>query len=359
MNRLATKTFCGSAAAALLACGQAIAMEPGNFGQTLTGTLIGAPIAAPAPPGVYSSNDFYWAPAGTGTGQNLGTTVAVPLWVTSLLWSTGYHILGANLSLAISQPFYWTAAWPTNGATLGGNGSGFPQGATIWWETTANTRITPFLLQWQLGGGFFASAGLTLIPPDGSTYNGTLNPDYFTWEPSASVAYLTPDWHVTANFRYDINSASKGHTGTYQIVANAAPVVFNPALAATVASIGNGYTSGNELFLDVAALREIGKFELGPVANFKWQTTADTPGGGFSCAQVAASLGPTLGCGRATNASVGALVGYNFGLVDLQAWATDSVYNKDDFGGWAIFSRLTFRLWGPEATGAPLVTKAH
>jgi len=363
MNRLTAKTLCGcaAAAAALLAYGQALAMEPGNFGQTLSGTLIGAPVAVSAPPGIYSINELYWAPDGVGTGQNLGNTVAVPLWVPGILWSTGFKILGADLSLAVSQPFYWTASWPTNGATLGGNGTGFPEGGTVWWETIANTRITPFLLKWQAGGGWFVSTGLTLIPPDGSRYNGTLNPDYFTWEPTFAVAYMSQDWHLTANFRYDINSSSAGHTGTYQIAANLPfPLGFGGTpLAATIAGIGNGYTSGQELFLDVAALHEFGKFELGPVANFKWQTTADTPGGGFTCAQLAAALPASLGCGRATNVSVGALAGYNFGPVDLQVWATDSVDNKDDFEGWAIFSRLSFKLWGSESAPAPMVTKAQ
>lgn len=199
------------------------------------------------------------------------------------------------------------------------------------------------MLQWQLTGGWFASAGLTLIPPDGSKYNGTVNPDYFTLEPAFSVAYLSPDWHLTANFRYDINSASKGHTGTYQIVANAAPAVFNSVPAGTVASIGNGYTSVNELFLDVAALRQIGKFEIGPGANFEWQTTADTPGGASPAPR---RRHPWAQHWVVVAPSIGALAGYNFGLADLQVWATDSVYNKDDFGGWTIFSRLTFRLWG-------------
>jgi hypothetical protein len=327
-------------------------MEPGNFGQTVAGGTIGAPIAAPAPPGVYAIFDTYVAPTGLGLGQNVGTSETVARWAGGLYWSTGFHILGANWTLGVEQPISYTATYPTHGATLGGNGFGPPFGGAVWFQDIGNPQFTPVLLQWTLGHGWFAAAGLTLIAPIGSAYNGTLNPDYFTVQPRGAIAYLGPDWHVTANFKYDINAASKGHTGTYQIIANSFPVIFNPALAATIASFGNGYQSGQELFIDVAATRVFGNLEIGPVASFKWQTTSDVPGGGFSCAQVAALLGPTRSCGNATNVSVGGLVGYNFGPVDLQAWATDSVYTRDDFSGWGVFSRLSFRLWAQDTAPA-------
>ena len=344
----------------LMGADRGFATEPGNFGQTLSGTTIGAVLAAPAPPGVYGVVETFYGHNGVGTGQNLGTSLAVPLVAPALYWSTGYQFLGANLAMAVVQPFYDVTAFPTNGATLGGNGSGPPFGGAFLFENIGNTLITPILLQWKLGNGWLASTGLTLIAPDGSRYNGTNNPDYFTYEPRAALAYIDKDWHLTANFKYDINAASKGHTGTYQIVANALPF---PALAATVASFGTGYTSGQQAYLDLAATHIFGKWEIGPVASLKWQTTDDTPGGGFTCAQVAqvaAVLGQPLGCGRATNYSVGGLVGYNFGPVNLQVWATDSVYTRDDYAGWAVYSRLVFKIWGDDAAppSGPMYKKA-
>ena len=338
MTRLRNATLYGAVLGLALIIGadRGFALEPGDFGQTLSGAYIGAPIAAPAPPGLYGALEMFDGPSGKGAGQNKGTTVSVPLWIPTAFWSSGYRILGANLAMELEVPFYFTAAYAT--------GSG-PPAPAIWFDTIANTRITPVLLEWSLGNGWFVAPGITLIVPDGSRYNGTLNPDYFTTEPRLSVAYLTKDWHVTANFLYDINSASAGHTGSYQI--------FAPAFA----GIGNGYTSGQEAFLDVAATYQWGKWEIGPVAAFKWQTTSDTPGGGFSCAALALALPAGLGCGRAANTSVGGLIGYNFGLVDVQVYATDSVYTKDDYGGWGIFGRLTFKLWGPEAPTNPMPTK--
>jgi hypothetical protein len=217
------------------------------------------------------------------------------------------------------------------------------------------------LLSWNFGNGFFASAGFTFMGPDGSGYNGTLTPDYWTREPRLAVAYLDHDWHFTANFKYDVNGASAGHTATYQIAANRPfpSGLGGTPLAAVIESIGNGYSSGQQAFLDVALTHTFGNWEVGPVAFLKWQTTNDTPGGNFTCAQLVASglAAAGLGCGKATNSAVGALVGYNFGPVNWQVWATDSVYTQDDFGGWGIFIRLTFKLWGPDAP-KPMLTKA-
>jgi hypothetical protein len=364
MTRLGMGTLAGAVAGLALAAGgdRASAMEPGNFGQTLAGATIGAIIAAPAPPGLYFVNDTFIGINGKGTGQNLGNTVAVPLWGPTLYWSTGWQFLGANVAGAVVQPFYWVAAFPTNGTTLGGNGSGPPWGNTIWFENTGNTLFTPIILQWTLGSGWFADLGVTIIAPDGSHYNGTNNPDYWTVEPRGGLAYIDKNWHFTANFKYDINGTSQGHTGAYQIAANLPfPLGFGGTpLAPTIAGIGNGYRSGNELFADLALTYQFGKVEIGPVAAFKWQTTDDSPGNGFTCATLAATLPASLGCGKASSANIGALVGYNFGPVDWQVWILDNVHANDDFEhGWGVFTRLTYKIWGPDAPAPvkPLITK--
>src|SRR5450759_542400 len=61
----------------LMGADRGFAMEPGNFGQTLSGTTIGAVLAAPAPPGVYGVMETFYGHNGVGTGQNLGTSLAV------------------------------------------------------------------------------------------------------------------------------------------------------------------------------------------------------------------------------------------------------------------------------------------
>jgi hypothetical protein len=130
-------------------------------------------------------------------------------------------------------------------------------------------------------------------------------------------------------------------------------------LASTIAGIGNGYRSGNELFGDFSLTYQFGKLEVGPVAYFKAQTTSDSPGNGFTCAQLSGVLGlpANLQCGKATNVGVGGLVGYNFGPVNWQVYVTDTVAEQDDFRGWGIYTRLTYKLWGPDAPAKPLITK--
>ena len=66
---------------------------------------------------------------------------------------------------------------------------------------------------------------------------------------------------------YDINTASTGNTGLYQVIAR------NPATAPAVATLlggpgspGNGYTSGNYLYVDWTATKKFGKWEFGAVA---------------------------------------------------------------------------------------------
>jgi hypothetical protein len=100
---------------------------------------------------------------------------------------------------------------------------------------------------------------------------------------------LDASWFLSANFRYDINTASRG-------VTMGAPVL--PGSAA------NGFVSGNELFGDFTGLYRIGKWQFGPVGYFEAQTTADKPGGGVPCT-------PAI-CGYQSQIALGALVGYDF-----------------------------------------------
>jgi len=85
--------------------------------------------------------------------------------------------------------------------------------------------------------------------------------------------------------------------------------------------------------LDITATKKFGNWEIGPVAYLERQSTSDRPGGGASCAQMAAATGSQLTCGHATDFAIGGLVGYDFGRVALKLILTESVYTKDEFGG--------------------------
>jgi hypothetical protein len=366
MPRQTTKVFYGSAAMAalLLTTSQSFAVEPGDFQATLRGVTIGVPLGAAPPPGFYSSIESFTGPNGVGVGQNgaaeganagRGLTVFGQAESLSLVWSTGYNIFGGSLVLAAIQPFFTVAGLgtqPTAGVpTVGTPPMDFTTAS--FFENWHNT-VWASAVSWNWHNGWFSSLGLNIQGPDGSQYNGTLNQDYWTVSPTAAIAYLSKEWKIAINADYDIHSASAGHTGTYAALAALTGV-------AAFAAPGVGYTTGNQLFIDWSAEYKWGKFSAGPAGYFKFQTTADTPGSGFTCASLAANpmFGPSLSCGRAEDIALGAIASYDFGPAELQTWVTDSVYTRDDFAGWSVFSRLSFKLEGFGAPPSPPIpTKA-
>ena len=221
-----------------------------------------------------------------------------------------------------------------------------------------NLYVNPANFSWKIGNmPFFVNAGLGFVAPVGTTYAGATVPDYWTIRPHAAITYLGNDLDLTANFTYDINTASRGNTGLYQIIAR------NPATSPAFASFlsgpanpGAGYTTGNYLFFDWTATKRFGKWEVGPVGFFKFQTTDDTPGGinpatktAWTCAQLTAGGLPT--CGKDVNIGAGLLIGYNFGPVDMKFIYSNGFYSRDAINantGSTFWLKTSFRLWSPD-----------
>ena len=337
MARLAN-LFRTTTTAALLAAAMpqsSSAHQPGDFGQYLHGFSLGVPAAAP-PPGIYFSNTMPIGIANTGYGQNDTTKVNAVIDIATIVWATGWKFLGADVVISAYQPGFWVGVYGPGVAPPFTGRTSFP--------TIHNTAVNPLTLSWNLGQGWFASAGFTAYIPDGTRYQGTLNPDYWTFEPNVAMSYLGDGWDLTARFIYDFNTASRGFTG---------PIGGFPGLM----PFARGYKSGDQAYLDLTATKKFGRWELGPLAYFKWQTTSDQPGSGFSCAQLAATTANGFICGDQTDIAIGALVGYQFDTANLQVFLTRSVYTKDDYGGLSVWSRLSFKLWGPDASAKPLSVK--
>lgn len=177
------------------------------------------------------------------------------------------------------------------------------------------------------------AGALNFMAPIGTEVpGGGANPDYWTVEPALAISYLANNWVIAGNFFYDINGVSSGR------------------MAGLTSAVGT-MTPGQTFWGDITAVYKIGKWELGPVGAFEVQTSNDS---GTGCA------GANIrGCASITSADIGGLVGYDFGPVDLQVWATDRVAASNapqGVGGINIFTRLGFRLWAPEAA-KPLVAK--
>jgi len=355
MTRL-QKLAVGGAAAALIMTGavsKSFAIEAGEF-QYLAGSTNGLPLGAQPPPGLYTGLTTFEGQYGSMTGNQGGTLpnqsgkgIGLGAFgaVVPIVWATGWHLLGASYAVAAIQPFVMAYAGTGGGIPAGSNAmttcTSAPLGTNFcaWQEMFINTIWQPVNLSWNLGGGFFTDIAFSFQAPIGTKVIGTANPDYWTFSPALAISYLSANWNLSANFVYQIYTASQGFSGS---------IGGSP--------FANGYTNGNQFAGDLHALYKMGKWEFGPVGYFVWQTTADTAGGG-GCAVMAASPLGGLGCANQNFVGVGGLVGYDFGPVDLQVWATDTVWSQNTAeSGWTIWSRLGFRLWAPEAA-RPLVAK--
>lgn len=343
------KIVLGGAAAALMLTGavsKSFALEGGDFTNYLRGATQGLPLGALPPPGLYGGFGLnatgLGGPAGKGDQAIPGAATAPAFgYGFNLLYVPGWTFLGASYGMAVVQGFYQGET--ASSVTPPFNASG-PVSPEI-----ANTNFTPIVLSWMLGHGFFTSLALTIVAPDGSRWPSfagacaacpiggdvDLNPDFWTIAPGFAISYLDASWLLSANFRYDINGASRG-------------VTMSPFIGAAA----NGFISGNDLFGDFTFLYKVGKWSFGPVGYIEAQTTPDRPGGGVPCGTGAAAI-----CGMFEQGDVGFLVGYDFGPVAVQVWADDSVWCSACIGnGWDVWGRMSFRIWAPEAA-KPLVAK--
>jgi hypothetical protein len=338
----------GSAAAALLmggAVSKSFAVEPGTF-QYLAGASIGIPGAAAPPPGIYTGFESAYGLYGGMTGTQGGVGAGAPsthgiglgafIGIVPVVWSPGWNFLGATYTLAALQPFVTAFAGSGGGAPAGFVGANTNCALAAgnfcgWNQMFLNTLFQPVNLSWNLGGGWFVGASFTFQAPDGTRSLGSPNPDYWTLAPGAAISYLSPNWTLSANMVYQIYTGSAG---------------INSAIGGTPAAVG--FTNGDQFGGDLTALYKLGKWSFGPVGYWLWQTTSDRAGG--------AGCTPAI-CGNNNLLGLGGLVGYDFGPVDLQVWATDSVWSQNAAqAGWTIFTRIGFRLWAPEAA-RPLVAK--
>jgi len=341
MSRLKHNVLRSFAAAMFVAAmaSESFATEPGDFTNYLRGATQGLPLGALPPAGLYGGFGLNATGLGGDNGrgnQNVGapfTSAPAFGYGFNLLYVPGLTFLGATYGAGVVQGFYQAELnGPTNP----------PFGATSISPEIANTNFTPIDLSWNLGHGWFTALALTVVGPDGSRWPSSaalgavdLNPDYWTVAPGWAVSYLDANWLLSANFRYDINTASQG-------------VTMSPFIGAAA----KGYTSGNLLFGELSALYKIGKWQFGPVGYFVQQTTNDAPGGGIACTYGVGGI-----CGHQSQVDLGFLVGYDFGPVSVQVWFDDSVECHDCIGnGFDVWGRMSFKLWGPDAM-KPLVAK--
>jgi hypothetical protein len=308
-----------AAALAIGASQTAQAYETGYFGwQQKPGITLGGGTAAEPPPGLYMFDQFFNYQAKiVGSGApNVGgnaTTARGTVGITGFIYSPGWTFLGASYDAVIVQP--WVSA------EVGGPVNINPSGIH-------NTLIIPGELSWKLGdSGVFIKAALGVYVPDGTVNgingNGNVGNPWWTFQPNLVFSYLKDGWNLTANFYDEINTRN------------------------TVTK----YRTGDIFHAEFTATKRIGQWTIGPVGYFVGQITDD---------QSSAFYRGAISSNRYALWAAGGLVGYDFGPVALNVWATDEFSASVSGGtpglalsntitkGYSVFGQLSYRLWGPE-----------
>jgi hypothetical protein len=288
--------------------------------QQKGGVLIGVSAGVP-PPGIYMVNQFLsYQGVVAGPGGNLIGQPPVRLagYNPVFLFVPGWTFLGGTYDAVLVQPFMMESVGsPANVSSAGLHNTYF-----------ANE------LTWKLGdSGFFAKAGLGVFAPTGTISGpaGTSNlgAAFWTFQPEFFLSYLKDGWNLTAAIYAELNTAS------------------------TVTQ----YKSGTILHADFTATKKFGNWTLGPVGYYMGQVS-DDKSSAFYNYQI-------LKANRYDVWAVGGLVGYDFGYVTLNVWATTEVYAHASGAtrgpidvssiprGWTALASLSYRLWAPDNNPPP------
>nr|WP_249158618.1 transporter [Bradyrhizobium jicamae] len=265
--------------------------------------------------------DQFVTAQGSITGPNVptGPKTSVSAAAVGFLFVPGWTFLGATYDAVIVQPaFSSNISAPVNF-----------QAAAV-----HNTYVVPAELSWKLGdSGFFVKTGLGIYVPDGDILgaNGlaSIGNPWWTFQPEFIVSYLKDGWNLTANIFQEFNTKNQR----------------------------TGYRTGDIFHAEFVATKRFDKWTLGPVGYVVSQVSND---------QSSAFYNFAVNSNRYTKVAAGGLVGYDFGPVALNVWATNEFYStasgKTPSAGvdlatvthaWSAFASISYRLWAPDDGAAP------
>lgn len=241
----------GAALAVAMAAGSvAEAREPGVGNIVPAGATLGVPIGANPPPGLFMSSrtTFGFGQLKDQNGLDAGVDLNVKSTVLQLHYTPGVTILGGdyramalvplvNLDQTIGAPFPPFLHGNTTGSGLG------------------DLTISPFNLSWMVEPGIFLTFGVSINVPTGSFDPNGLSFGTNVWGGTLEVgySYLRDGWNASAHLVYSTQATNKD----------------------------TNYKSGDEVLLNVTAMKDIGGFSIGPVGYWRKQIEADVNSGGF------------------------------------------------------------------------------
>lgn len=280
--------------------GAAEAHEPGTPIMMPTGATIGVPVGANPPPGKYFSSRSEYFVGGLYVGET-----RLPVDVTVAASAAQIHIVPGNTIFGGTYRFMALA--PIVNANVS-----TPFGSAN--ETgLGDITISPLNLSWMLSPGIFVQTGLSFGLPTGnfSTTPGAvqLGSNAFTTAFDVGFSYLRDGWNLSAHANYFIYGE-------------------NP---------DTSYRSGNELLLNLTAMKDFGGFSVGPVGYWRKQVTADRNNGAFYGGATS---------GMAEQVAVGIGFTKNFGATSLNVNYLHDVKVRDAVGGDKIQLNLTMPIGG-------------
>jgi hypothetical protein len=269
------------------------------------------PLGLPLPEGLYFVDEPYFV-ARTGPHlapgiREVDAFVNIPV----LLWSTPVDILGGHLEAVGFAPALGLGINP-------GAGSGTSSSHVSVYNPAALVGLA-----WPLGSGWsFANWAGGFFPVSTDIGNNIgLGGNFFTFADIAALAFNNGDWSLNANFIY-LHSGADRSTGI-QLQPDTADV-------------------------DFAIVRHIDRFEVGLVGSATTDLT-DTARNRY-------------GAARSRQVSLGGLVGYQFGPVNVELLATRSVVAVNQVAGGydtRVYGRITLPLWNPAPPAPAPVLKAR
>jgi hypothetical protein len=285
-----------AAVGALLIC---MGISPAFAGSvTQPGELVGIPSGTPLLPGLYFANTADGGCRNTSPTSCLGITIPV------VTWSTPWTFLGARVQFFTVTPVIETGVQNTSYHASFFNPALFGQ------------------LAWDLGNGFGFSYALGAyfdVNQSVAFSSTSLNQRF-------ALSYTANSWNLTANVVYGTQLDS---------------VTNRPQISPCLAPFGFNGCNPDFINVDLTATKKFGKWEFGAVAYGSTDLTR-----------------PIAGYQKQSQFAAGGLVGYAFGPVTLQAYATTEVvernYGGRDTRGWF---RMIVPLWTPAAPQKPLITK--
>lgn len=280
--------------ALLLGTGSAaLAREPGVGNIVPSGATLGVPVGANPPPGLFFSfrNSFSFGQLKDANGDNGGVDLNVRATVLQLHYTPGVQLMGGDYRAMVLLPLVHLDQ--TIGAplppVLHGNTTGFGLG---------DLTISPLNLSWMTEPGVFWTFGTSVNLPTGKFDPNGLSFGTNVWGGTIEVGYsdLRDGWNKSAHFVYSTQATNKD----------------------------TAYSSGDELLLNLTAMKSLGSYSIGPVGYWRKQIGDDQNNGAFYGG--AAS-------GRAEQIALG--VGYSRQIAggELNINLTRDVVTKNTVGG--------------------------